>query len=258
MALNGRRALRFHRSPGDGPLVLGHRGARHASAENTLAAFELARREGAAGVELDVRITSDDELIVLHDPNLERVTAGRTLAEAEALPAAAVCRLDVGGGERVPRLADVLDWAEQHDLCLNIEIKADVRRRRALLHAVARTLRTVDGARERLLLSSFHPGFVVWLARALPDLGVCWLVHARQRLLRSAPAFERLGAIGVNPEHTLLSVESVRRWKRAGHLVCTWTVNDPKLAVAYATFGVDAIISDYPGRIRAALESRSS
>ncbi|HET9953284.1 MAG TPA: glycerophosphodiester phosphodiesterase family protein [Polyangiaceae bacterium] len=247
------RAARFKRDPGQPAKVLGHRGARHAAPENTLAAFELARAEGAAGVELDVRIDAEGTVIVLHDPTLTRVTAGACSAHVEDLKRADWAALDVGKGEKVPLLVDVLDWAKRHDLCVNVEVKADVRNRRRLLSAVVQCLAPRAAESERLLLSCFHPGIVWHLAKHLPDFGVNWLVHDRQPLLGRAPAFRRLGALGVNPQHTLLSVSSVERWKAAGALLCTWTVNSPELALAYDHFGVDVIISDEPGRVLSAL-----
>jgi glycerophosphoryl diester phosphodiesterase len=65
---------RLTRKLGASPLVLGHRGARHAAPENTHAAFELSRHEGGAGVELDVRLVKTGQIVVLHDPTLGRVT----------------------------------------------------------------------------------------------------------------------------------------------------------------------------------------
>src|SRR3954468_10133753 len=103
----------WQRPLGKRPFVLGHRGARHAAPENTLAAFELARREGADGVELDVRLDASGEVIVLHDPTLTRVTQGKETRHAEDISSPELARLDVGAGERVPLLADVLDWAHQ-------------------------------------------------------------------------------------------------------------------------------------------------
>jgi glycerophosphoryl diester phosphodiesterase len=128
-----------------------------------------------------------------------------------------------------------------------------VREKRALLDALVALLAQESAARERLLLSSFHPLFVLSLARRLPDLPVNWLVHQKQVLLRFAPGYRALGASGVNPEHTLLSANKVERWHRSGALVGTWTVNDLELAVAYSKFGVDALISDTPGRVLGAL-----
>ena len=105
--------------------MLGHRGARHAAPENTLAAFELARREGADGIELDVRLDGSGKVIVLHDPTLTRVTGGADSRHAEDIPSAELARLDLGSGERVPLLADVLTWAKEHGQRVNVELKSE-------------------------------------------------------------------------------------------------------------------------------------
>lgn len=245
------RSSRFARTA-TRPLVLGHRGARHAAPENTLRAFELARAEGADGVELDVRVDREGNVIVLHDPDLTRVTRGERRGHVEELPPDEVRRADVGEGERIPLLRDVLGWAEATDQCVNVEVKSDVRNRKGLVQGVVRELEAMKQS-ERILLSSFDPRLVTVLARRLPQFGVCWLFHEKQSILRRLPAWRALGAIGVNPEHTLLSSFGVRRLKAQGALVNTWTVNDPVLARAYALFGVDSIISDCPGEILAAL-----
>ena len=149
-------------------------------------------------------------------------------------------------------MRDVLSWAEASEQCVNVEVKSDVRNRRALVQGVVRELEALK-RRELILLSSFDPRLVSVLARRLPEFGVCWLFHEKQSILRRLPAWRAMGAIGVNPEHTLLSGFGVRRLKEQGALVNTWTVNDPVLARAYAVFGVDSIISDCPGKILAAL-----
>jgi glycerophosphoryl diester phosphodiesterase len=217
-------------------------------------AFELARREGADGVELDVRLTADSKVVVAHDPALARVSSGESQGEVERLSFAELARVDVGEGERIPLLEGVLDWAAQHALVVNVEVKSDVKRKGELLRALIELLAARQRQSEQLLLSSFHPGFVLRLGRALPSFGVAWLVHEKQRLTRLLPAFRRLGAIGVNPQHTLLSSAMVRRYHEAGALISTWTVNDPLLAAAYAAFGVDAVISDCPGDVLAAFK----
>lgn len=248
------RSERFIRKAGARPWVLGHRGARHAAPENTLRAFELARFEGADGVELDVRLDADGNVIVLHDVDLARVSGGLCRARADALSASALSAVDIGAGERVPRLGEVLSWAKRHDLIVNVELKSDVSDRRGLLDALVGELGDEPEHCERVLLSSFDPRFVFALSRHLPDYAVCWLVHAKQRVLRHAPAYRWLGAVGVHPEHSLLSLSRVSRLKAEQALVNTWTVNDPELARAYANFGVDALISDCPGKLLAAFE----
>jgi glycerophosphoryl diester phosphodiesterase len=231
--------------------VLGHRGARHAAPENTLAAFELAHAEGADGVELDVRLDGDGQVIVLHDPTLARVTRGAEARHAEDIPSRELARLDVGSGERVPLLADVLTWARSTDQRVNIELKSDVRRRALLLEQVARVLARSE--LPRVILSSFHPYFVWWLARHLPDLPRAWLVHERQRLLKYAPGFALLGANALHAEHTLVTARRVTAVRRAHAVFNVWTVNDPRRAREMSKLGVDAIISDVPGLILAEL-----
>ncbi|MEO6601157.1 MAG: glycerophosphodiester phosphodiesterase family protein [Polyangiaceae bacterium] len=237
----------WQRAPGARPLVLGHRGARHAAPENTLAAFELARREGADGIELDVRLDGSGEVIVLHDPTLGRVTQGAEARHAEDISRAELARLDVGGGERVPLLAEVLDWACQSGQRVNIELKSDVRRRALLLDRVARVMARAE--LPELIFSSFHPYFVWWLGGRLPNLPRAWLVHDKQRILKYAPGLAHLGANALHPQHTLVTAERMSGLKARGLLVNVWTVNDPSRARELALLGVDAIISDNPGKI---------
>jgi glycerophosphoryl diester phosphodiesterase len=248
------QALRaWQRTPGTRPFVLGHRGARHAAPENTLAAFELSRTEGADGVELDVRLDGSGQVIVLHDPTLERVTQGAERRHAEDIPSRELSRLDVGKGERVPLLSEVLSWAREHGQRVNVELKSDVRNRMLLLREVATVM--TRQALPDVLFSSFHPYFVWWLARRLPELPRAWLVHRKQHILKYAPGLRQLGANALHPEHVLASSARVERLKRAHYLVNTWTVNDPARARELARIGVDAIISDVPGQILASLAS---
>ena len=232
--------------------MLGHRGARHAAPENTLEAFELARREGADGIELDVRLDGSGEVIVLHDPKLDRVTQGAERRHAEAISSADMARLDLGSGARVPLLSDVIAWAQSHGQRLNIELKSDVQSRGLLLRGVERVVRR-SSTLPCLIFSSFHPYFVWWLARRLPDLPRAWLVHRKQHILRYAPGLRRLGANALHPEHTLVTPQRVARLKGMDQLINVWTVNDPERARELARLGVDSIISDVPGRILAAL-----
>jgi glycerophosphoryl diester phosphodiesterase len=233
------------------PFVLGHRGARHAAPENTLAAFELARSEGADGIELDIRLDRDGQVIVLHDPTLGRVTQGAETRHAEDISSRELFRLDVGSGERVPLLAEVLEWAHGAGQRVNVELKSDVRRRALLLHGLARVI--ARASLPNLIFSSFHPYFVWWLGRRLPQLPRAWLVHDQQRVLKYAPGVTRLGVQALHPQHTLVTRERMARLKARGLLVNVWTVNEPARARELASLGVDAIISDNPGQILSAL-----
>ncbi len=249
---------RLERSAGKPPLVLGHRGARHAAPENTHAAFELSRREGAAGVELDVRLVKTGEIIVLHDPTLARVSGGADRRAAEDLPLGEALRVDVGHGEKVPLLSDVLDWARAHDQLVNVEVKSDVTRRRELLRGVIELLARHPVASTHVVLSSFDPRFIWRLARALPEVPSALLFHTKSPIahaaaLVGAATFTRLGARAVHPEHVLVTPARMAAWRSKRALVGVWTVNDEARAQALAKLGVDYIVSDRPGAILHAL-----
>lgn len=236
--------------------MLGHRGARHAAPENTLAAFDLAVAEGADGVELDVRLDGAGRVIVLHDVTLARVSSGSERRPVETLSESELARVDVGAGERVPLLADVLDWARERNTRVNVEVKSDVLRPHVLIRNVARLLRASRASPEQIVLSSFHPLFVIGLSLLAGDYPVGFLVDADRRLLRRAPLFRELGASGVHPNRALVTQASLARWKARGAFVNTWTVNDQAEAARLSDFGVDAIISDRPGAILTALSTR--
>jgi glycerophosphoryl diester phosphodiesterase len=251
---------RLARKPGAAPLVLGHRGARHAAPENTHAAFELSAAEGAAGVELDVRRLKSGEIAVIHDPTLARVTGGTDRRAVEQLTWAEARGADVGRGERVPLLPDVLDWAMAHDQLVNVEVKSDVRRRRDLVSGVIALLKEHPYAARGVLLSSFDPRFVWRLSRALPQIPSAFLFQTKSPMARAAAlvgaaTFSRLGARAVHPEHVLVTPLRMRAWRSRNALVGVWTVNEDARARKLAELGVDYIVSDRPGAILAALKT---
>jgi glycerophosphoryl diester phosphodiesterase len=235
--------------------VLGHRGARRRAAENTLAAFQLAIEEGADGVELDVRLDADDEVVVIHDPTLLRVTGGKDARLIEDLTWNELSRVDVGNGEHVPRLADVLSWARDGDTRVNIELKSDVSRRGLLAWKVVRLVAAERNAAERLILSSFDPRLVIATARALPWVPVGYL-RERAPVPRRWLAQRGLGAAAVHPSAALTTRDAISGWQRAKLPVNVWTVNEPAEARRLDALGVDCLISDEPGKVLAALGSR--
>jgi len=241
----------FRRGPGRPPLVFGHRGVRGAAPENTLEAFELAAREGAHGIELDVRVDRDGEVIVLHDATFERVTGGADLRAAADLPYAEIRRIDVGGGQAAPRLIDVLALARARRLRVNVEMKRDVPDRTAVVRATARLLAAYD-PRVPVLVSSFDPAMLATfgvLAPRLPRallLNRTWYSPAGLRLARP------LGG-AAHIERTIAGPQAVRLLEGGGLVVNVWTVNDVREAQDLAALGVDGIITDVPGEIRAAL-----
>jgi glycerophosphoryl diester phosphodiesterase len=244
-----RRRLRGWARSNARPLVIGHRGARRRAPENTMAAFELAMSEGADGVELDVRLNRDGDVVVIHDPTLTRVTEGRDTRRLEDVGTRELAAVDVGSGERVPLLDDVLRWSRRRNARVNVELKRDVTRKPSFVWKVVRMIAAEPDAGNRLLMSSFDPLIVLATARFLPSVPSGWLVEP-DATIPGRSIIERLvGAAAVHPHFSRATADAVAPWQRAGLLVNVWTVNEVDEARRLAALGVDSIISDEPGKI---------
>lgn len=219
----------------EGTLVVGHRGGRGEGwpPENTLAAFEQARAQGAAAIELDVRTCGTGEVVVHHDPT------SATRAELAR--------------RGVPLLSDVLDWARAHGVAVNVEMKRDVPDRRVLLHRVARVLRHSDAD---VLLSSFDPVLLAGAAIAVPRVRRALLTSRDQRRRLPARAAARPYVHAVHLERTQTDPAVVAGYRARGVRVGVWTVNDPREASDLAAIGVQTVITDAPGALLAALGAR--
>jgi len=250
--VKSRGVAALKRAEGRPPLVYGHRGVRGARPENTLAAFEHAAEEGAEGVELDVRVDRDGELVVLHDPTFERVTGGADMRAASELPYEEIRRIDVGSGERAPRLTEVLSLAQARGLRVNVEMKHDVPDRGAVVRATARKLQAFD-PRVPVIVSSFDPRMVAAFGALSPRIPRALLVHRTRWSMATLELARSLGH-AAHVERILTQGRTVRRLAQSGLVVNVWTVNDAGEARDLAALGVDGIITDVPGLVREALE----
>jgi glycerophosphoryl diester phosphodiesterase len=243
------------RRPGEGPLVLGHRGASACETENTAAAFRRARTDGADGVELDVLLAATGEVMVFHDDDLARL-GGRPERVGD-LPYATLRDVKLPGGTTIPTLEEALE-ACGPDLLVNVELKASelgVAKVAALVEAVAEVIARTDSAR-RVLVSSFNPWAVrLWMRRA-PSVRAALLFERLSMLpLRRAWLAPWLRPFALHPELVLCSAERVAAWKRRGYMVNVWTVDEPAALAACRRMGVDGVITNDPARTRAALAS---
>jgi glycerophosphoryl diester phosphodiesterase len=238
------------------PLVIGHRGASAARPENTVEAFRQAAEMGADWVELDVRRTADDVLVVHHDARLPdgRALIGLTAAQ---LP------------ESVASLDQALDACA--GMGVNVEIKNDPRdpdHEHPPAHVtpavvdrlVARS--QAGGHRlDQLLVTSFDPEVVARAHGRAADLGV----HLPVGQLvfdpgpRLADLVERVAGFGyaaLNPWDPLVDADLVGLAHRSGLAVNVWTVDDPDRMADLVGFGVDGIITNVPDVARRVIDHR--
>lgn len=234
------------------PLVYGHRGASARAPENTARAFALALSEGADGVELDVRLSRDGVVVVVHDDDLTRV-AHRPLRVAN-LDAHVLQTIDVGG-DVIPTLDDTLDLLCATDARVNVELKGDVPDRSGLVRAVSMLLRRRSArVREQVFLSSFWPGILVGLRALCPSVARAFLFDLEHTgALHAAWLRRALRPEGLHPHHPLCDARSLARWHARGLFVNAWTVDSPLEARKLASIGIDGIITNDPAAILLAL-----
>jgi glycerophosphoryl diester phosphodiesterase len=234
------------------PLVIAHRGASADAIENTLAAFRLARTQGADGVELDVMRCATGEVVVFHDDELERLGKRAGLTRSTSL--AELRTIDLGGGERIPLLDEVLE--ELGPLLVNIELKSQSRfADDGLASAVAEVVARHDAA-ARALVSSFDPWLLARFRRRAPAIATGLLfAHDQSLPLRRAWTAPLLAPTALHPEAVLVDACSVRAWHARGYALNVWTVDDAAELRLLAALGVDGVITNRPNFARSVIKS---
>jgi glycerophosphoryl diester phosphodiesterase len=222
---------------------IGHRGATGLEPENTLPSSAARRKERADALELDLRVTRDGHLVVLHDPTVDRTTNGA--GPVHELTLAEIQRLDAGLGERVPTFVEVL---ESITLPIHAELKV-VEAAELLARGILE-----ESAAGRVTPISFDPEALRRVKRALPDQPV-------GLILSGAPsdAAERalsLDADLVSLEAEHLDAEAVERCRRADLKVTAWTVNEPEQMRRVMESGVDGIATARPDLLAGVTKSR--
>jgi glycerophosphoryl diester phosphodiesterase len=238
------------RAAGQGPLVIGHRGASAIEPENSVEAFARARADGADGVELDVLLCKSGEVVVFHDDDLVRL-AGRS-ERVDALSLAALRDVRLTSGARIPTLEEAFE-ACGPSLLVNVELKS-TRTRLAHVAALADGVaRVVDrlGVASRVLVSSFDPFAVRAWRRRAPSISAALLFERDLPLpLRRAWAARFLRPSALNPEFVLCTQERIDRWHERGYAVNVWTVDGEGPVRACQELGVDGVITNDPARTR--------
>jgi glycerophosphoryl diester phosphodiesterase len=227
--------------------IWAHRGASAYAPENTLPAFELAIAQGAEGVEFDVQLSADNELVVIHDETLERTTDGAGFVKDHDLKT--LKRLKANAGRermraQIPTLAEVLHLLAPTQLDINIELKTSIIDYAGIEEL---TLELVDtlGLAKRVVLSSFNH----------------YTLHRAQKLgteceiatLFTDPIYQPwkyskdFGAAAIHPDLIHLTTQKfVHKSHAAGIKVRPWVVNVGADLLRMLDWGVDALFTDVP------------
>lgn len=229
-----------------GPLVrvVAHRGASALAPENSLLAVRRAADLGADLVEVDVHLSADGQLVVHHD-------GGRVLPSGERVllrdrVAADLTAIDVGDGQRIPLLSDVLEVAAATGIGVYVELKAE-----GTADALAKLLATIPPlGRPEIIGGSFSPALVERLRECLPEVprSILFGRASVDRMVRTCRAAD---AAYAHPCRRPIHQSAIARLHAAGLAVMTPHSNDPAELRRFRDAGADVIASDDPRLLKA-------
>ena len=240
--------------------IIAHRGASYDAPENTLAAARLAWSQGADALEVDVHLTRDERLAVIHDADTLR-TSGQA-GDVASLTLSELQRRDVGrwkdarfAGERIPQLDEILAEVPAGKRAF-VELKGDSASVPVLQRSIADAGRKRGLVAAQVTVMAFDLGVATAAKRALPTHEVCWLADAGEEaprptldeVVRDARASGLDGVDVASIWH--LDAKTVQQIQSGGFKLYVWTVDDARLARRLFQAGVDGITTNRPGWLR--------
>jgi glycerophosphoryl diester phosphodiesterase len=224
-------------------LKIGHRGARGHEPENTLIGFQKAIDLRVDRIELDVHLSLDGELIVIHDETIDRMTDGKGYVNYYSL--AELKRFRIEKDQSIPTLTEVLNLIDQR--CdVNIELKSyDTADK--VVDLIENFITDKHWNYDQFVVSSFNWTALQQVAFLNSAIRIGVLTEANLDLALAFAKF--IQAKSIHPHYHLLTAENTAQLQDKGFEVLTWTINDPEDIRKIKSFNVNGIISDFPDRI---------
>jgi glycerophosphoryl diester phosphodiesterase len=228
--------------------VIAHRGYSAKFPENTMKAFREAENANADGIELDVQLSKDGEVVVIHDEKLNRTTNGRgyvkdfTLEELKKIDAG-ILFPELTEKQTIPTLKEVLTWLSTNSLTCNIELKNGVFRYEGMEEKVIQLVREYHLS-ERIVLSSFNHYSIVFCYRHAPEIEIAPLLS--EGLYMPWVYAASIQAKGYHPHYLAAPNEVIAPSLESGIAVRPYTVNKEDEMERLFEIGCSAFITDYP------------
>ncbi|WP_456396691.1 glycerophosphodiester phosphodiesterase [Desulfurobacterium sp.] len=231
--------------------VIGHRGASFYAPENTFAAFSLAVSQGADGIEMDVHLTKDGKVIVIHDRTTERV--GDRYFKIPEVSWSELRKIDVGSyfgkkfeGEKIPLLKDVIETFK--DVELYVEIKSGME----IVEPIVSMFKRIYT--ENVVIFSFNYQLVKELKRRLKDVKVLFIAEYGCNVPENPDVYdyliELMKSAGLDGISTCASLFHGKRFsekvKNRSLIWNVWTVDNPYLAAEFRKLGVTSLTTNRP------------
>jgi glycerophosphoryl diester phosphodiesterase len=228
--------------------VIGHRGAAHIAPENTLISVDTAFELGSDAFEVDIHMTIDSQVMVIHDSNTQRTANGKYSYKVKDTEAEILHKIDVGSfmdtrfsSETTPYLSDVLALVPDGKI-LFIEIKCASEVIPPLMKVVQESSK-----QDQCVFLSFGWQTIQDLHQAFPENQCYYIKSTRKGLKKKMKAASSLGLNGVNINHRIINKRVMRRAEKLNLEVYCWTVNKTKTFDKMTKLGVNGVSTDRPG-----------
>lgn len=230
-------------------LKIGHRGAKGYASENSLFSFEKAIEMGVDGIELDVHLSLDGQIIVIHDDTIDRTTNGKGFVNTLSLQELKTFRINEKQAseleQQIPTLNEVFDLVNQ-TCFINIELKGKGTAS-AVVALIEKYIWEKNWKYANFLVSSFDWNAVQEVRFLNENIPIGILTETNLDLAFSFAKFMKAEAI--HPEFHLLTQDNTTQILAKGIQVFPWTVNEYEAIQKIKTYNVNGIITDFPDRI---------
>jgi glycerophosphoryl diester phosphodiesterase len=250
--------LAMNQVTGQSPVIIAHRGASFEAPENTLASVNLAWEQNADAVEIDVYLSKDNKIMVIHDKDTKR-TAGEKLVVKESM-ASDLRKLDVGSfkspdykGEKIPFLSEVIETIPEGKKLI-VEVKCGTEILPFLKESFINS-----GKIGQLVIISFDFDVVAGAKKIMPEVPVYWLHFnlAGEYNTKWIEKAREADLDGLNFRYKGISEEFIKSVHDANMEIYAWTVDDPEEAAKLCGFGIDGITTNRPGWMKSELDKIS-
>jgi len=233
------------------PQIIAHRGASYLAPENTVASANLAWELNADAVEVDIYLSSDNRVVVIHDKTTKRTCLGKKNMKIADTPSEVLRALDAGvwkdenyKGEKIPFLSEILETVPpQKTLVVEIKCGSEV---------LPHLKRVVDnsGKKNQVVFISFGWDTILDTKKVFPENKCYWLSSSKGGLKNKIEQIAEKGLEGVNLNHKIIDEEVMQMASENNLEVLTWTVDDPEEAKRLAKLGVKGITTNRPGWLK--------
>lgn len=240
--------------------IYGHRGASDYAPENSMEAFNLAYEMKACGVEFDVQLTKDNQIVIIHDETIDRTSNGNgnvsdfTLKELRSFDFNCKNRKYQKSYEnsenkifeniKIPLLSEVLEQFKNKDFLFNIELKNNIINYENLEEKTLSLIKEF-GFLEKTIFSSFSHKSMCKMKKLSPSANIAFLYSTG--IMDEVCYLDKYNISIANPVHFLCNTyEKVDEFHKGNKSVNVWTVNQGSLIRLFCDFGVDGIITNRP------------